>query len=48
MYPEAAKTGIIIAQDQQNKGFYRTAHDLLFGECFIICYYFFSLSSSKL
>ncbi|KAI1729984.1 hypothetical protein Ddc_02658 [Ditylenchus destructor] len=31
MYPEAAKTAIIIAQDQQSKGFYKTAHDLLFG-----------------
>uniref|UniRef100_A0A915E0N9 WDR19 WD40 repeat domain-containing protein n=1 Tax=Ditylenchus dipsaci TaxID=166011 RepID=A0A915E0N9_9BILA len=29
MYPEAAKTAIIIAQDQQSKGFYKTAHDLL-------------------
>lgn len=31
MYPEAAKTAIIIAQDQQSKGFYKASHDLLFG-----------------
>ncbi|KAH7716252.1 hypothetical protein AAVH_16378 [Aphelenchoides avenae] len=31
MYPEAAKTAIIIAEEQQKRGYYRTAHDLLFG-----------------
>lgn len=36
MYSEAAKTAIIIAQDQQNKGFYRAAHDLLFGELHVL------------
>lgn len=31
MYAEAAKTAVIIAQEQQSKGFYKAAHDLLFG-----------------
>jgi len=31
MYAEAAKTAIIIAREQQSKGSYRTAHDLLFS-----------------
>jgi hypothetical protein len=32
MYKEGAKTALIIAQEQQAKGFYKTAHDLLFGK----------------
>jgi hypothetical protein len=31
MYKEGAKTALIIAQEQQAKGFYKNAHDLLFG-----------------
>lgn len=34
MYIEAAKTAVIIAQEQQNKGFYKAAHDLLFGKTY--------------
>lgn len=31
MYKEGAKTALIIAQEHQQRGFYKTAHDLLFG-----------------
>uniref|UniRef100_A0A183C7E0 WD_REPEATS_REGION domain-containing protein n=1 Tax=Globodera pallida TaxID=36090 RepID=A0A183C7E0_GLOPA len=33
MYSEAAKTALIISHEQQQQGFYKTAHDLLFGMC---------------
>lgn len=36
MYVKAAKTAIIIAKEQQNKGFYKVAHDLLFGKIFYL------------
>ncbi|KAL3120594.1 hypothetical protein niasHT_007886 [Heterodera trifolii] len=33
MYSEAAKTALIISHEQRQQGFYKTAHDLLFGMC---------------